>query len=81
MLEILKIHNTLQYLTIQFMTSLYFSVQLYSEEYLDTLQTSKKPQRFLPPKFEIIASLGVGGRWVTQQHDLQVRCFVKILCV
>eukprot|EP00111_Clytia_hemisphaerica_P003242 TCONS_00009249-protein len=47
-------------------------VELYSEEYLDTLQTSKKSKKILPTKFEVISSLAVGGRWVTQQHNLQL---------
>lgn len=48
-------------------------VELYSEEFLDSVQQRKGgSQKVLPKKHDVISCLGVAGRWVTQQHDLQL---------
>ena len=46
----------------------------------DIAKESKHGCSVLPSKHDLILSLAVGGRWITKQHDLQVRlcCFRNI---
>ena len=48
-----------------------YLVEMYSEEFCDSLGISKR-NRLLPSKHDVISCLAVGGRWITAQHDLQV---------
>ena len=52
-----------------------FLVELYSEEFQETLSTK---QGLFPAKNDILSSLAVGGRWITTQSNLQVCAVVYI---
>nr|XP_006811488.1 PREDICTED: quinone oxidoreductase-like protein 1-like [Saccoglossus kowalevskii] len=48
------------------------SMHMYEDENITGSPAKSKKDKHLPSKHEIIMSLGVGGRWITSQNNLQL---------